>query len=226
MRTFRSLLPTVVIIAALAGTPALAGSFYFGGHGGLSFYSLNDLNDEIDAINSVAGADYLDNVTKGFDYGLQIGFQASPAVTLGVGYSRLNGNSKYTEAGGSIEYDVPANVFEAHVTYLPPSPKTVRFGFGGNVGMISSAGSIDLSVSGEEPIRGDFSGSGLLVAGFAAMDWSLSESVAVFGNAGYRYASIGSFDVEDIKVTKPDGSDYALDYNGVFLRVGLKVSPN
>ena len=214
----------IVMATFLCAGNVIAGQLYFGVHGGLSFYSLSDLNDDIDTINNVVGADYLDNVKKGFDYGLQFGLQLSPAATLGIGYSRLNGNTKYSDASVSIEFGVPANVYELHFTYLPPSEKTARFGFGGNLGMISSAGSLDISTLGQIPDRADISGSGILIAGFGALDLSISKSASVFSNLGYRFASINEVEINDVTWKTDNGDDYKLDYNGIFFRVGLKVT--
>ncbi|MBU0742940.1 hypothetical protein KKG45_04915 [bacterium] len=44
-----------LFISVFVAGSALAGNVYWGGHGGLSFYSLSDLNNEIDHFNELAG---------------------------------------------------------------------------------------------------------------------------------------------------------------------------
>ncbi|MBU0742939.1 hypothetical protein KKG45_04910 [bacterium] len=108
----------------------------------------------------------MNNVTRGLDHGVQVGYFAGPAIVIGVGYSRLACSTGYADASGSEEYNLPADIYEIHFTILPPGEKKVRFGFGANLGLIQTAGTAEIRTPGEDPITGDFSGRGLLLASF------------------------------------------------------------
>jgi len=53
----------------------------------------------------------------------------------------------------------------------------------------------------------------------------ISRHTTLFGNAGYRYATIGDLKFDGSEVTNQNGGDYQLDYNGVLIRFGFKVTP-
>ena len=220
---------TMVIATCLAvAPPARAEGIYLQVHGGFSTLNLDDVNDAVDAINDAAGAQYLDNLTTGWEAGFTVGYDITRNLGLGVGYARITASSEYSRDGGLIAFDRPADLFEITLDYLPDDGRSVRVGAGADVGMVSSAAALRYSdpVVFEEE-EDSFDGLGFLFAGYAIVDAGLSDQWSIYGQGGFRHAIIGEVKVDGDTVYNPDSLDdkLRLNYSGVFLRVGMKFRP-
>ena len=216
-----------VLTAALAtcftGT-AQAGPFFLQAHGGWSFYNLDDVNDAIDRTNDEAGGSFLDHISSGLDVGLQAGYSLNSELNLGLGYARLSGDSGFSQEGYLVEYDLPADLFEMFLDYLPANDKKVRAGAGATMGVVSSAATVQAQDPMGDGFQYEFDGVGFLFSGYAIVDAAVASKWSVFGQAGFRHAIINELKVDGETVLNPDSLDDKLrfNYSGLFLRVGVQ----
>lgn len=218
-------LVAVLLLAVPVATSAAVRPWISGALGG-STYAMGDVNDEIGAVNvSLAGTGLkMNEVTKGFNYGLALGLDVGGGFAVGVGYDRLNARTKVGDFSGSLEYDLPANLVRAFGRYTFESPGMTQGFLEASLGRVSSAASITLTVSGSGSATGDIEGSGLAFeAGGGAEIWTAPQ-FAFTGMAGYRYASAKDVTVDGTAVYDASGGDYTVDYSGLFARVGIKVA--
>ena len=220
----------IVLAAALAmcgAGPVLAGPFFLQAHGGWSFYNLDDVNDFIDRANDEAGESLLDHISSGLDVGLHAGYSLNSELNLGLGYARLSGNSGFSEQGYLVDYDLPADLFEMFLDYIPVSDKKVRAGAGATMGLVSSAASLRVSDPMGGEFQADFDGVGFLFSGYVIVDAALSSQWSLYGQTGFRHAIISELKVDGETVLNPDSLDDKLrfNYSGLFLRVGVQFRP-
>ncbi|MEN8008351.1 MAG: hypothetical protein ABFS42_15165 [Candidatus Krumholzibacteriota bacterium] len=220
------LLSGLVFLAIPLG--AGAGPLFFKAHGGISSLNPEDVNDGLDRLNSEAGGPLLDHIGSALDAGLSVGYALTPELGAGLGYTRLWAGSSFSDQGYLLEYDLPANLYQAFIDYLPVNGRKIRFGAGANAGMIQSAAALRL----EDPVvfideEIPFDGNGFLFAGYAIVDAEVAASWSLFSEAGFRHAVIGTVKVDGQAVLNPDSLDDKLrfNYTGFFLRVGIKFQP-
>jgi len=206
---------------------SLAEPFFLQVHGGLSFYNLDDVNDALDRVNEEAGGPFLDHIGSGLDVGMHAGLLLTPELGLGLGYARLSGNSGFSREGYLVEYDLPADLYEIFLNYLPAGDQKVRVGAGFTVGLIRSAASLQATEPADGRRQDAFKGAGFLFAGYAIVDAAVSSDWSLFGQAGFRHAIISNLEVDGETVYNPDSLDDKLrfNYSGLFLRVGVKFQP-
>ena len=220
------LILAAAVLACGVGT-SLAGPFYLQAHGGIFLFNPDDVNDALDRFNEEAGGPFLDHIGTGLDVGLSAGHFLTAELGLGLGYARLSGNSGFSQDGYLFEYDLPADLYEVFLDYLPANGRKFRVGAGTSLGMVRSAAALRF----EDPVEGNrqipFSGEGFLFAGYAIVDAVLSPSWSLFGQGGFRHAIISDLEVDGETVYNPDSLDDKLrfNYSGLFLRVGVKFQP-
>jgi hypothetical protein len=225
------LLTGALILAAAFVTcgagPSLAGSFFVQAHGGWSFYNLDDVNDAIDAANEEAGASLGDHISSGLDVGLHAGLSMTSELNLGLGYARLSGSSGFSSDGYLVEYDLPADLYEVFLDYLPAGDQKVRTGAGATMGMIRSAATLRVTDPMDGHFEDKFEGMGFLFAGYVIADAAVTSSWSLFGQAGFRHAIINDLEVDGEMVLNPDSLDDKLrfNYSGLFVRLGVQFRP-
>lgn len=200
---------------------------WFSGAIGGSTYDMTDVNDEIGVINGFingTGLQPMDEITKGLNFGLAFGLDVGSGFAVGVGYDRLNGQSDIGDASGSIEYDLPANLVRAFGRYSFESAGRASGFLEASLGSVSSAGTISIAITGVGSVTGDVEGSGLAFEGAGGVSLWATPQFAVTGAAGYRFAKVGNVTVDGTRVYAPNGSDYSLDYSGLFVRTGITVA--
>ena len=213
------------LLSLVCAAPAQAGRVFLQAHGGWSFFNLDDVNAAVDAANEEAGEKKLDHIDSGLDAGFHVGYDLTDEVGLALGYSRLWGNSGFSGAGYNVEYDLPADLYEVSLDYLPVSDRKVRLGVGATLGMVRSAATVKVS----DPDGGDrddaFKGTGFLFAGYATAEAPMSSKWSLYGQGGFRHAAINELKVDDEVVLNPDSPDdkFRLSYSGFFLRVGIRL---
>ena len=225
------LLTGVLILATAffacgAGT-SLAGPFYLQAHGGFFLFNPDDVNDVLDRFNEEAGGPFLDRIGTGLDVGLSAGRSLTAELGLGLGYARLSGNSGFSQDGYLVEYDLPADLYEIFLDYLPSSSQKVRVGAGATLGMIRSAATLRVTDPADGDQRNAFAGEGFLFAGYAIVETAVSLDWSLFGRGGFRHAIISDLEVNGETVYNADSLDDKLrfNYSGLFLRVGVKFQP-
>ena len=218
----------LVAVTLISSATAFGGSdtrFWIGATGGLSTYSLSDLNDEIRTINSLSSLK-MNEIKSGLAYGVGAGICVDNKWWLETHYERLNGSSEMGDATGRLEYHVPANAYFFNAIYTLSSNSPLRIGFCGGVGIVSAAGMISISITGTGSASGDTSGTGPLAQGFLAADIPAGSRVSFCPLAGYRFAKISKIEVRGETVYTNDGSKYSMEYSGLILRLGIKVFLN
>lgn len=215
------------VFCLLGSGPAAAGRFYVQVHGGVTTLNLDDVNDAIDRTNAEIGTEAMDNISWGPEAGLAVGYVLTRELGVGLGYARLFADSEISQDGYLVSFDLPADLFEITLDYLPDNGQKVRVGVGTDLGLVRSAGSVRTV----DPLQGDrtesFDGQGFLFAGYAILDGKLSATWSLYGEGGYRHAIISDLEVDGDTVYNPDSIDDKLrfNYSGIFLRVGIRYRP-
>ncbi len=215
------------VFCLLGSGPAAAGGFYVQAHGGVTSLNLDDVNDAVDRVNAEVGTEAMDNLRWGPEAGLAFGYVLSRELGLGLGYARLFAASEISQDGYLVRFDLPADLFEITLDYLPDNGQKVRVGVGTDLGLVRSAGSLRTV----DPLLGDrtdsFNGLGFLFAGYAILDGKLSATWSLFGEGGFRHAIINKLEVDGDTVFNPDSVDDKLrfNYSGLFLRAGIRFWP-
>jgi hypothetical protein len=191
--------------------------------GGWSTHSMSDVNDELQILNALIAPLSIDEISGGATYELGVSIPLSSALELGLAYERFSPSSDVGDATGSISYDFAANTYRAFLLYGFPSTSKFKVGIGGALGIVSSAGQVEIRETGGDFASGSVSGSDLLLEGFVHGDYWVSPRVAVFGDAGFRYAKVGEIEVRNTPIYTDTGDRYSVDYSGLSLRVGLKI---
>jgi opacity protein-like surface antigen len=177
--------------------------------GGLSSYAMRDLNDFLAASNYLEGTSF-EEVNGGGSFGAALRLWASREVMLEVGYDRLTGTSE--ESASAAEVDLGADLAMASLGYFPPSYGDLSLGFGGGVGIVSSAARTRGTTE-----RADLGGTGPAFYLFGALDIPVGTNAAFTVDGGYRYAVVS--DVNSVFV--PPNLD--LDWSGPTVRAGLAI---
>lgn len=219
----------LLLTAPLATSPSSAAVRpWFAGSLGGSTYSMSDVNDDVSTINASLAADgiplRMDEVSNGLNIGLAFGLELTPRFAIGLGYDRLNAGSDVGDWSGSIEYDLPANFVRAFGRYSFESAGKAKGFVEGSLGRIMSAGSVNVSVTGYGSENADLEGGSLGLEGAGGVALWATPQFAVTGMAGYRMAKVGTVEVDGQQVYNTDGSDYSIDYSGLFVRVGVMVA--
>jgi hypothetical protein len=217
----------VLAVCLSVSGSAEAGGLYLQVHGGLATVNLDDVNDAVDSVNQDAGGDYLDNIGRGWDAGLTVGYDITRNLGLGLGYARLWASSEYSADGTSVIFDMPADYFEITLDYLPAETDGIRVGAGSDVGMLSSAASWAVTDPFGDERKLSFDGLGFLFAGYVIVDAPLADNWSVYGQGGFRHAIINKVKIDGEIVYNPDSLDDKLrfNYSGVFLRLGVTFRP-
>ncbi len=234
-------IPLLSVVAACAiASPALAAAPtpWLTVAGSWATYAMNDVNEGIGVTNTfgpmldVTGLTIgrMNEVNNGFGFGVAAGVDLPAGLALGLGYERLfaSTDAPFTLAttigdiSGTMTLKLPANAFRALAEYrLPaPGPLSVRLGVAG--GVVSHAGGLEVSVSGLKQTL-DLTGTGPLFEGYLSGEWRSAPMLSFLGSAGYRYAKINDIKAEGfgLSETVPGMS---VDYSGLLLRLGLKLS--
>jgi hypothetical protein len=219
----------VFAVCLMVCGPAHAEGFYLQAHGGISTLNLDDVNTQIDILNEgFPAGEQLDHINSGWDAGLTVGYSINGNLDLGLGYSRLFAGSEFSEDSYLVALDVPADLYEITLDYLPPSESRFRVGAGLDIGAVRSAASFEVS----DPVifesrTVDFKGVGFLFAGYGIVDASLAGKWSIYGEGGFRHALINELKVDGETVYNPDSLDDKLrfNYSGIFLRVGVTFRP-
>jgi len=219
--------PTALAAALLlAAVPAGAEppQFGIGLFGGYNFYSMNDVNDDIDNTNAVFGTS-IDKLKSGIGFGGGLRVRTSPSLLLSLDYERLTGSTTGSGTDGALVYnanlDLPANAIVAGVSYYFPSASKTRFGLSGGIGYYMADGSLKLTASdgvNSVTLTGDASGNGIGFHGAGALEMSLSPTVHLDAMVGYRVAKTGDLEVDGSTL-----SNYSAEWSGLMSRAGFSL---
>ncbi|HEU5311112.1 MAG TPA: hypothetical protein VFV24_06635 [Candidatus Eisenbacteria bacterium] len=226
MDRVRTCLVLLALGVSTVTTPSAATQVGVTAFGGYNTYSMEDVNDFINFLNTdpgfLGGTGYsLDDISSGWGYGA--GLRVRPSgdkIVIGLDYERLMASSELEVFDASLTLDVPANAFTGTVFYFFPSTSRARFGLGAGVGYYSSSGELVGEDSGSSESI-DVEGSGVGFHGVGAVDIGISSTVHFEGSAGYRMAKTSDVKVGDVEITNSAGDDASIDWSGLMTRLGF-----
>jgi hypothetical protein len=196
---------------------------WLGVSGSINTYEMGDLNSRISDISLTS----IDEIGKGFAFGVHGGVAVSPMLMVGAGYEFLTAGSDISGLPEQFDFNLPAHAFRGGIELRAPTPGPLKLGAGASVGRVSAAGDVLAAGLGAEfeNLVGEISGSGPLFEGYAVADIWFSPMMALSPAVGYRYAKISEVKVDGTTFINPlDGSEYSLDYSGYYMRLTLKLS--
>jgi len=215
----------VVLVPAVAETASEKpiSTPWIGVTGGFGTYAMGDVNDEIRELNALVFHGRLEEVESGASFGVDVGLDVNERWRVGGHYRRFSAGSDIRDAGGSLEYKLPANVFFASMDFFPPTASNVRIGFGASAGVVLAASTIEVAITGLGAGSGDITGSGAYLDAHMTADLPLSRVVVLTPSGGYRHANVAGIDINDEPIYTPEGQKYNIDYSGLFLNVCLRI---
>jgi len=225
MSTPRAAALGLLLVTLTLPTPA-ASSFWLHPHGDGSLYRMGDLNEEIRQVNAAIHPLSMDEVKRGLAAGVELGLPTgSPTLDVSVDYTYMMGSTSAGDASGRLEYNVPAHKITGRVRFDVSSGSAdgLDFWIGVGAGIVSAAGDVQVSITGEGAATGSFEGTGPVVEALVYFDVELSPGISFYPEAGLRYARVGGVKVDGTRVFNADGDEYSLDYSGAFITIGLKL---
>ena len=152
-QTLSCLGAVLLFLASPAATPSIVSAAgvrpWLSVHALESTYSMSDVNSDIGNINALIAPSGLrmDEINRGLGLGAAFGLEIPGGFSIGLGYDRLTGSSDVSDPTGSIEYDLPANVFRAFGQYSIRGPGALGAHVGASLGVVSEAGSVTLTIT-------------------------------------------------------------------------------
>ena len=104
---------------------------------------------------------------------------------------------------------------------MPPSGPS--FGVGAGAGVVSCAGSLQVSVEGVGAASGEVEGSGPVFQAHGLVDLAPHSRASVVILAGYRSARASSVEVDGVSIQNAQGDDYNVDYSGLIVAAHLRL---
>lgn len=222
MNAFR-LFAAALLAGLVAATAASGGAVPWVEVGGrYGTYAMDDVNDDIAAIDALVWPLSFDEISGGIGFGAGAGLRVAPNVDLGVRFERLLAKSEVSDYSGSITYDFGANALYGFVEFRQTSSSKIRGGIGAGGGLVASSGEVELSVTGAGSIRRDTEGSGPFLQGYGFVEIPAGPRASIVPSAGYRYAKVSALEIDGTSIYNADGSDYSVDYSGFFASLAVR----
>jgi len=190
--------------------------------GAFNTYSMEKVNDDLDAFNATGGASF-DNITNGFTGGLGVRLWANPNWLLTAGWEPLFSETKSSVPDadglgnpGEVRLNLNGNSVQAGAAYFFPPQGSARYGIGAGVGYYFLSGEYEEAVTGgaslTEKIKGNTVGFHFLGMG----EWTVSPGFGITAAGGYRIAKVDKPEIGGV-----EDPDAEADYSGFMGRVGL-----
>lgn len=236
--------------AALAGRPV--GSVFIRGAFEYSGASLGDLEDYQKYNNAMLEAYYglpptWKNVGAAAGRDLELGYQISPRLSVGIGTAYARHSRKNSSAGLvdvvdefgayvetvvlSMNQHLETSIAEitGNVTFWVPGAEGLFLGVQGGLGMGRCQETWTASVATESvPLfSSDFKGNGFVGGAFAGYDVTFSSRVSLFAKAGYRLRDLGKLKGHYIPREDGEPAQHEMiyeDLDGNLQRIGFDYS--
>ncbi len=229
--TIRNALSTVrngtfalLLTMALLSTagPAHAGGMWFKIAGGLSDMAMGDINDGTFRFYDTSPDGYnLPDVKPGFSLSFHLGNQISEKWAFGFSWDIQHAHVSGTDVDVTAELKLDANVFMGHFYWTPMQKKKFSLGAGAGLGFIAGNGVVKEERGTVNYGSGETSGTDLAAEVMGTAEYALSGNKGLQLTAGWRLAEISKVKFEGSTAVKEDGSNLALDYTGITLKLGL-----
>jgi hypothetical protein len=224
MRGTSFLLFVAFLVVSLAGVSGAA-TPWLALEGSASTYAMDDVNNDLAAQNALIGPGQpnFKMIENGVQFGAGGGFDFTRGVSVGIAVERLMAKSKLSDRFGSITYDMPADLVRLFAEYRPGAARKAGLLLGASVGRLMQNGSVSLAFPGfDSSIKVE--GDGIAGEAYGGGRLNVSPRFALLGTLGYRLANAKHVTAERQDVHNADGSDYTIDFSGVFVRLGLRIS--
>jgi hypothetical protein len=206
-----------LIVAATGCVEASEVRVWLAPSGGYSTYTMTAINDRIRALNPIYRPEHrLEEISGGASLGVQVGVDFTAQWMAAFGYERLWAGSE----GGSSEYDLPAHVFEANGGYARRLTSQLRAGLELGLGIVMAA---DANV-GSPGTTVTITGHDLALDASLWLEYVAWTRVGFWAKAGYRDAKIDEIEGDGEVWRLPDGTPLSLDYSGLILRLGTRIT--
>jgi hypothetical protein len=190
---------------------------------GYAAYTMKDANAEIDRTNQFFSSN-LGKITGGLDLGLGLVYGFSDFIQVGAEIGTVTGGTKGNPVPDTtVEWNVPAYEAGLFVSLTAPLEDTFLLSLGAGIYSLS----VDTaSYVTDDPYFGhrssDLRGTGLGYKFTGGAQVFLGEHLALGAELGYRLAKITELtDGGSVKWLNADGTNFTLDYSGVFGRGGV-----
>jgi hypothetical protein len=215
--TVALLLGWVSSVLAASVVPWVGGTARFG------TYAMDVVNEDIRALDALIEPEF-DEIENGFGFGADLGVTLSSSVDLALHYERLLASSDVSDSSGSLELDYAANAFYLGLEWKQLTSAGPAFGLGGGAGIVSTAGELNLTITGLGSASGEIEGSGPLFQAYALVDFTPRSRVSALALAGYRHARASSVKLDDEPLFGE--SDYDVDYSGLIVSASFRIRFN
>ena len=242
-------------LSSVASAGRSTGSIFLRGGVEYTGHSLDDLKDYQDYNNELlAGLDMnmsppLKNVGAALGFDLELGYQVSPVISVGIGFARARHSRENSSTGEfdiydqygyvateelTLDQELGASISEitGNVTFWVPGAAGLFVGVQGGLGMRKYAETVTFTVavpnydvSETLTTSADDSGNGFVCGAFAGYDLAFSNGVSVFAKAGYRLRNLGKLkDTEVVRDFMGYPESVELNFSGMFASAGLGFS--
>lgn len=184
--------------------------------GGISWYAMDDINQDIANLNQFIVPNHIDEIHNGLSLGISGGIRFSDS-RIGIGYQRLYASSEADQ--GNFEYQLPANTFRAIAEFHRTTESRLEYGVGLGAGIISLDGQVRPALTGPGRLEGSaFLADARVLGGLPVGSW-----LVVAPSAGYRFADIGDVELDGSRAIS-FGHYLHVDYSGFFAQLGFRVN--
>lgn len=218
MRAF-SMFLVAVALSIPATAPAVTLKPWIGFDGSMGKYSMGDMNQELETLNTdlIGTRLRLWPIGGGPGCGVSAGVDVGRSYSLGIGYDRVFASSGVDDYLAYFKSRLPANAFRGAVEYAFPRKGPLGAHLGAAAGRLlvtgQFAGNSALDVRGSAPLYEVYLGG----------DWWGQPRCGLFATVGYRSARVKAVKINNHVALNPDSSSFRLDYSGTLLRLGLKI---
>lgn len=194
--------------------------------GSWSQYGMEDVNRDIEALNAtlVGTGLAMKPMERGYTIGAAVGIETLKGLSLGASFERLGSREKIADHTGALIYDFPAHLYGAQLGYAfaGAGRSGLRMTVGG--GYLALAGRVEDVLNGYEPIRTDLKGSSWYAEASIGGEWRGRSKASTYFEGGYRRAQVPEFEMDGNIIYLTPGEKMAVDYSGMFFRVGARFS--
>jgi hypothetical protein len=182
--------------------------------GAWNTYSMEDINDFIDGVNTAAGTTF-EKIENGYTGGFGLRYWPNANWMLSAVWEPLLAQS-LDESGGqnANRLNLNANSYQFNIGYFFPSQTSSRYGISAGVGLYEIVGFLVDNTDLVQPYT-QVEGNDVGFHGMGHAEWELVPGLALAAGAGYRIADIG------IDETSPE---IDASYTGFMGRLGLSFS--
>lgn len=227
-------------LSSVASAGRSTGSVFVRGGFEYTGQSLDDLKDYQDSNNELLALLDLSpswkNVGAAPGFDLELGYQVSPAISVGIGFARAR-HSRENSSTGTLEFvdengnpvgtgelafaqDLGAAISEitGNVTFWAPGAAGLFLGVqaGWGMGDFTETQTATLTSNNSELLSatstGEYEGNSFVGGVFAGYDLSFSNGVSLFAKAGYRLRNLGKLKGHAVPLQEGEPARHEMTY--------------